>query len=113
MPEDGQVTSRRKPAVTVIPADPAAADGARADGPAKPTLERLQADLAALDWQRSGTGAGSFEVAFVSCAGPGRADWVLLRVAGDPGGECSSTTGPSGCASSTGSAAESSTGRPI
>ena len=132
MSADGPVTSRRKPAVTVIRAHPAApaggptgtpaADGARvhlsaadeapaadrarahlaaadegsarklaADAapprtPTKPTLERLQVDLAALDWQRSGTGAGSFEVAFVSGTEPGRADWVLLRVAGDPEG---------------------------
>jgi hypothetical protein len=126
MPADGQVSSRRKPAVTAIRAHPAAPDGGpartpaadgtpagtpAADGtpartpavdegatrkpaaggapprtPAKPTLERLQVDLAALDWQRSGAGAGSLEVAFVSGTEPGRADWVLLRVAGDPEG---------------------------
>ena len=86
MPAVGQVSSRRKPSVTVIPADPAVADGSPAGPAAKPTLERLQVDLAALDWQRSGTGAGSLEVAFVSCAGSGRADWVLLRVAGDRDG---------------------------
>ena len=92
MPADGQATSRRKPVVTVVRAHPPAADGTpvrvpAADGtPAKPTLERLQVDLAELDWQRSGTGAGSFEVAFISCAESGRADWVLLRVAGDPEG---------------------------
>ena len=84
MSADGQVTSRRKPMVTVIPVDPAVADGRPGDWPAKPTLARLQVDPAALDWQRSGTGAGSFEVAFISGAEPGRADWVLLRVAGDP-----------------------------
>jgi hypothetical protein len=65
-------------------------------------------DLASLDWQRSGTGAGSFEVAFVARApqnpraaagqvhgvAPDRdagstcpaIDWILLRVAGDPVG---------------------------
>jgi len=86
MPADGQVTSRRKPAVTVVRAHPPAADGAPAHPPAKPTLERLQVDLAALDWQRSGTEAGSFEVAFLSGTEPGRPDWVLLRVAGDPEG---------------------------
>ncbi len=86
MSADGQATSRRKPAVTVIPVDPPAEDEGSADSPAKPTLARLRVDLAALDWQRSGTGAGSFEVAFLSGAGPGRADWVLLRVAGDPAG---------------------------
>ncbi len=52
-------------------------------------------DLAALDWQRSGNQAGSFEVAFVAARGGGEpghhdaaggqaVDWVLLRVAGDP-----------------------------
>ncbi len=126
MPADGQITSRRKPAVTVIRTHPPATDGASArtaaadrgsgcsaavdGGPvrapiadqgsaravaadgspahssAKPTLEWLQVDLAALDWQRSGTEAGSFEVAFISFAEPGRADWVLLRVADDPEG---------------------------
>ena len=75
---------------------------------AKPTAAGLGVDLASLDWQRSGTGAGSFEVAFVARAtrnppaaagqvppvAPGRGassncqviDWVLLRVAGDPVG---------------------------
>ena len=92
MSADGQVTSRRKPTVTVVPVDPeglvdpAAADGPPAASPAKPTPARLQVDLAALDWQRSGMEAGSFEVAFISGAVPGRADWVLLRVAGDPDG---------------------------
>jgi len=85
MSADGQETSRRKPTVSVVP-DDAAADGRPADSPAKPTLARLQVDLTALDWQRSGTEAGSFEVAFVSGAESGRTDWVLLRVAGDPEG---------------------------
>ncbi len=75
---------------------------------AKPTAAGLGVDLARLDWHRSGTGAGSFEVAFVARAAgnppaaagqvppvaPGRGassncqviDWVLLRVAGDPVG---------------------------
>jgi hypothetical protein len=75
---------------------------------AKPTAAGLGVDLASLDWQRSGIGAGSFEVAFVARAtrnsraaagqipgvAPGREassncpviDWVLLRVAGDPVG---------------------------
>jgi len=56
----------------------------------KPTIRQLGIDLADLDWQRSGTDAGSLEVAFVG-DGKGRpdgagADWVLLRVAGDPAG---------------------------
>ncbi len=65
----------------------------------KPTVTELGLDIAALDWRRSGTGDGSFEVAFVPEAGgpdgaPGRAgqgdaaaaQWILLRVAGDPAG---------------------------
>jgi hypothetical protein len=60
----------------------------------KPTIPQLGIDPARLDWQRSGTGAGSLEVAFVGGeverAGAGSmrtgADWVLLRVAGDPVG---------------------------
>jgi len=60
----------------------------------KPTFRQLGVDPATLDWQRSGTGAGSLEVAFVG-GGTDRAragsegagaDWVLLRVAGDPAG---------------------------
>ena len=39
--------------------------------------------LAALDWQRSGAGDGSIEIAVVADpAQPG--GWVLMRVAGDP-----------------------------
>lgn len=79
----------------------------------KPTVAQLGIDLAALRWQRSGRGAGSFEVALVGATdglspaaeavaagsvgqaasrvtnqvgyptGAG-AQWVLLRVAGDP-----------------------------
>jgi len=72
--------------------------GSRPDGrPAKPTAAGLGVDIATLDWQRSGTEAGSFEVAFVVAAdtgddldasdgGLGGPDWVLLRVAGDPDG---------------------------
>ncbi|HET7018832.1 MAG TPA: DUF397 domain-containing protein [Streptosporangiaceae bacterium] len=73
----------------------------------KPTIRQLGIDLADLDWQRSGTGAGSLEVAFVGGRGGqgGRsdsggggdsgggdqqdgasADWVLLRIAEDPAG---------------------------
>jgi hypothetical protein len=108
---DGAVPARRKPAVTVAPtarrAD--AADSRRLGSPAKPAAAGLGVDLAALDWQRSGTGTGSFEVAFIAArrddedgrfakppghgeemmkAQDGTAepavDWVLLRVAGDP-----------------------------
>ncbi|MHB1593784.1 MAG: DUF397 domain-containing protein [Streptosporangiaceae bacterium] len=60
----------------------------------KPTLAQLGVDLEALDWQRSGTGPGSFEIALVAETGrdPASADdrsgvkWILLRVAGDPDG---------------------------
>lgn len=71
----------------------------------KPTVTELGVDMATLDWQRSGVGDGSFEVAFVSGTGgqdgasspegtAGRvgpadaasAQWILLRVAGDPAG---------------------------
>ncbi len=64
----------------------------------KPTAASLGVDIATLDWHRSGTGAGSFEVAFVAAGphegderhardgGPGSPDWVLLRVTGDPDG---------------------------
>lgn len=69
----------------------------------KPTPEQLGLELEALQWHRSGEADGSFEVAFVTdvayaagqpgsgqpgsgTAPPGQgADWVLLRVAGDPG----------------------------
>jgi uncharacterized protein DUF397 len=82
----------------------------------KPTVEGLGIDVAAQDWQRSGVGEGSIEVAFVhgkdlpSANGPGadgpgadgpgadgpgqggdvaggaRTEWVLMRVTGDPDG---------------------------
>jgi len=111
---DGAEPAGRKPGATVAPtarrAD-AAAGSRRHGNAAKPTAAGLGVDLAALDWQRSGTGAGSFEVAFIAARrdeeggphakAPGRraelltardgaaepeADWVLLRVAGDPAG---------------------------
>jgi hypothetical protein len=58
---------------------------------AKPTPRDLGVDPAELEWQRSGDGDGSIEVAFpVKAAGAGggwkRGDWVLMRVAGDPAG---------------------------
>ena len=51
----------------------------------KPTVEDLGIEVDAQQWQRSGDGEGSIEVAFVPGAG-GAADWVLMRVAGDPQG---------------------------
>jgi hypothetical protein len=52
---------------------------------AKPSPADLGIDLTALEWQRSGAGEGSIEVAFPS-AGTTWAygDWVLMRIAGDP-----------------------------
>lgn len=61
----------------------------RGGRPAKPPASSLGVDLAALDWQRSGTADGGLEVAFVSA--PAEAgepenlvEWVLVRVAGHP-----------------------------
>jgi hypothetical protein len=62
---------------------------------AKPTPVGLGIDPAAQEWQRSGAGHGSIEVAFPLAVTPdgtvaaGRVtwahgDWVLMRVAGDP-----------------------------
>jgi len=69
---------------------------------AKPTVTELGIDLAAQVWQRSGTGAGAIEVAVArtrasapASASPppapasspaplAPAEWVLMRVAGDP-----------------------------
>ncbi|MGD0557798.1 MAG: DUF397 domain-containing protein [Streptosporangiaceae bacterium] len=45
----------------------------------KPTVAELGVDPAAQRWQRSGSGDGSVEVAFINDG-----EWVLLRVAGDP-----------------------------
>ena len=54
----------------------------------KPTVEDLGIEVDAQRWQRSGDGDGSLEVAFVPGAdgADGAADWVLMRVAGDPQG---------------------------
>ncbi len=70
---------------------------------AKPTVSELGIDLAAQSWQRSGQGEGAIEVAFArapeptartpeptarapepAASSPPAAEWVLLRVAGDP-----------------------------
>jgi hypothetical protein len=66
---------------------------------AKPTVSELGIDLAAQAWQRSGQGDGTIEVAFArspaaraapaasppaSASPSAPAEWVLLRVAGDP-----------------------------
>lgn len=49
--------------------------------PGKPTVDALGVDPAAQDWQRSGVGDGTIELAFVDALG---SRWVLMRVAGDP-----------------------------
>jgi hypothetical protein len=60
---------------------------------AKPTVSDLGIDLADQAWQRSGQGEGAIEVAFARAPAPAAAppgpapapaEWVLLRVAGDP-----------------------------
>jgi hypothetical protein len=55
---------------------------------AKPAPAGLGIDPADLDWERSGDGDGSIEIAFPAGAGLrwARGDWVLVRVAGDPAG---------------------------
>jgi len=77
MAQGDQAATRRKP-------------NPRKSNRRKPSLAELGVDPARLDWQRSGTDAGSLEVAFVGGGKPERtgagADWVLLRVAGDPAG---------------------------
>jgi hypothetical protein len=52
----------------------------------KPTVAELGVDIAAMNWQRSGAGDGSFEVAFVGGSPGAEVRWVLLRVSGDPAG---------------------------
>jgi hypothetical protein len=99
MAADGQARSRRKPIVTGVQIGMQESARKSSVPAAKPTPAGLGVDLAALDWQRSGDGPGSFEVAFVASSRdlspdkPGgrlsseaAADWVLLRVAGDPDG---------------------------
>jgi Domain of unknown function (DUF397) len=56
-------------------------------GPGKPTVEELGIEVQAQDWQRSGGGAGSIEIAFVGFGGAAAragGEWVLMRVADDP-----------------------------
>ena len=61
----------------------------------KPTVAELGIDPAAQVWHRSGNGDGALEVAFAHAADAApedadpadpadRAEWVLMRVAGDP-----------------------------
>ena len=71
--------------MTAQPGGPAAPG--HPGGPGKPTVEELGIDVRAQDWQRSGGGAGSIEIAFVGFGGaaaPAGGEWVLMRVADDP-----------------------------
>jgi len=52
----------------------------------KPTVAELGIDVTGQDWQRSGVGDGTIEVAMVTGGGQPGVDWVLMRVAGDPAG---------------------------
>jgi len=58
---------------------------------AKPTVSDLGIDLAAQVWHRSGCGDGALGVAFARTGDrtgdrtEESAEWVLMRVAGDPG----------------------------
>jgi hypothetical protein len=54
----------------------------------KPTVAELGIDPAAETWHRSGHGDGAIEIAFVPAtrgSGPAdRAQWILMRLTGDP-----------------------------
>ena len=86
MAAEGQARSRRKPIVTRVPVG--APRGAREPSgqPAKPTPAELGIDLATLDWQRSGSGSGSFEIAFVAGSLARRPATALGRAAGGHSG---------------------------
>ncbi len=51
----------------------------------KPTVSELGIDLAAQVWHHSGPGDGAIEVAFARAGPSGDVEWILMRVAGDPG----------------------------
>jgi uncharacterized protein DUF397 len=53
---------------------------------AKPTVSELGIDPAAQAWIRSGHRDGAIEIAFTRASVPAGepAEWVLMRVAGDP-----------------------------
>jgi hypothetical protein len=55
---------------------------------AKPTVTELGIDPAAQAWHRSGHGDGEIEIAFVPATRgsvpPDPAQWILMRVTGDP-----------------------------
>jgi hypothetical protein len=108
MASERRSTGGQRPTVTLVPLRSSARGPASSAPFSKPTVAGLGVDIAALNWQRSGTGPGSFEVAFVASQTNGQAEasgqsgpsgtaanscdaahgptaeWVLLRVAGDP-----------------------------
>lgn len=47
----------------------------------KPTVDELGVDLGSRVWERSGSGDGGMEITTVDAL---EAQWVLMRVAGDP-----------------------------
>ena len=53
---------------------------------AKPTVAGLGIDVGAQAWRRSGHDDGAVEIAFVGGPAGAGAQWVLMRVAGDPEG---------------------------
>jgi hypothetical protein len=52
----------------------------------KPTVESLGIDVGAQDWQRSGAGAGAGAIEIAMVSQGQAAEWVLMRVSGDPAG---------------------------
>jgi Domain of unknown function (DUF397) len=50
----------------------------------KPTVAEIGIEPASLSWQRSGQGDGAIEIAFARAGHPA-SEWVLMRMAGDPG----------------------------
>jgi hypothetical protein len=62
--------------------DATMAAGSRPAPDGKPTIENLGIDVGAQHWQRSGTGDGAIEIAMVGETPT--AEWVLMRVSGDP-----------------------------
>jgi hypothetical protein len=78
------LTTRRDGSTRLSPASPESSDSlVTVPVPSKPTVQDLRIDVGAQNWQCSGAGRGSIEVAFVEALGE---RWVLMRVAGDPDG---------------------------
>jgi hypothetical protein len=74
-----------------MPASPGGRDLRRGAMSKKPSVQDLGIEVDAQQWRRSGDGEGSIEIAFVPGAAggdraAGAAEWVLMRVTGDPDG---------------------------